>query len=334
MAHRILFVLTLALFGACGDTSSEPAPLDLEDASALEDIAKSDVQGTSMDSATAPEDGGEVIPDLPSEVEDTQVSGTGDGGEDTSGSADTGASEVIAGDVTEPPDVGPADATVEPSPACLTDADCDAAEPGTADSCFANGVCFHDLIEACCDSDADCDQPASTCAVAICVDHGCALDESGCVGDEVVTVETLAGGGGPGHLDGSATDALFYDPFGFDVDDQGKLYVVEIFGATVRLVAGEEVLTVAGGGLTPAGPSDPTAIPAGFWGYQDGPALEALFNLPMHVAVDSATGDLYVADGGNHMVRKVSDGQVSTVAGHGILTAPSGAACDDNVPCP
>lgn len=47
----------------------------------------------------------------------------------------------------------------------------------------------------------------------------------------------------------------------------------------------------------------------------DGPALDARFSSPTHLAFD-ATGNLYVSDAGNHTVRKISpEGIVSTVAG-------------------
>jgi len=336
MGYRAVALLTLLLWSACGEeppvTPLDVTSVDVEDTSALEDIPLSDVE-------SFPEDGvGDVASDASPQVVDIEVAESVDVAlTETWGATDTEVAdtpEVGPADASQSPDVGPDQEVFEVPPACEDDADCDDSDPCTEDSCFANGVCFHDLVEACCNSAADCDQPASTCVVAICVAHGCVLDDSDCVGDEVVTVQTVAGAGGQGHLDGAAADALFFDPFGFDVDAQGKLFVVEILGATVRLVADGEVLTVAGGALTPNGPSNPSAIPAGFWGYQDGPALDALFNLPMHVAVDASTGDLYVADGGNHMVRKVSDGQVSTVAGDGILSALSGDACDTNADCP
>ena len=49
--------------------------------------------------------------------------------------------------------------------------------------------------------------------------------------------------------------------------------------------------------------------------YADGLALEATFNQPYDVALHAASGDLYVADTGNHLVRKISNGKVTTIAG-------------------
>lgn len=50
-----------------------------------------------------------------------------------------------------------------------------------------------------------------------------------------------------------------------------------------------------------------------------GPAVNAAFTFPNDVAVDGA-GNLYIADPGNHRIRKVNaiDGKISTIAGTGI----------------
>lgn len=70
----------------------------------------------------------------------------------------------------------------------------------------------------------------------------------------------------------------------------------------VRIIASDNtVRTVAGTCDTP--------------GYQDGPAPSALFNNLVGIAIDAA-GNIFVADGGNYVVRRISTiGMVSTVAG-------------------
>ena len=51
-------------------------------------------------------------------------------------------------------------------------------------------------------------------------------------------------------------------------------------------------------------------------GLRDGLAQEAMFDTPCGVAVDSQ-GNLFVADTGNHAVRKITPGgEVETIAGH------------------
>ena len=48
-----------------------------------------------------------------------------------------------------------------------------------------------------------------------------------------------------------------------------------------------------------------------------GPAIDARLDVPSGVAMDSA-GNLYIADSGNHRIRKVdSSGVISTIAGTG-----------------
>ena len=61
-----------------------------------------------------------------------------------------------------------------------------------------------------------------------------------------------------------------------------------------------------------------------FGGFADGPATAALFNLPGGVALDAA-GNIYVADTGNHRIRKIDrSGIVSTLAGNGSQSHSDG----------
>ena len=56
----------------------------------------------------------------------------------------------------------------------------------------------------------------------------------------------------------------------------------------------------------------------GIRGYSgdNGPATNAQLNDPQGVAIDAA-GNLYIVDGGNYRIRKVSNGVITTVAGNG-----------------
>ena len=68
----------------------------------------------------------------------------------------------------------------------------------------------------------------------------------------------------------------------------------------------------------------------GTGGYKDGPADSAEFKYPCAVTVD-AKGDVLVADRANNLVRKISDGVVSTVGGTfgtTLLDSPRGIAVD------
>lgn len=131
------------------------------------------------------------------------------------------------------------------------------------------------------------------------------------------TVTTIAGGGGTygamsfgnfGFQDGAGSSALFNGPFGLTVDATGNLYVADTFNHAIRKVAAGTyaVSTVAGGG---GGNSAP--------GYANGPAATALFYQPYQVAVDGS-GNLFVADTGNNVIREISAGTVTLFAG----TAP------------
>ena len=110
------------------------------------------------------------------------------------------------------------------------------------------------------------------------------------------TITTLAGTGTAGFSGdgGQATSAQLNFPFGVAVDAQGSLYVGDQLNNRVRKVSGGIITTVAGTGT------------AGFSG-DGGQATSAQLNQALGVAVD-AQGSLYIADDGNHRVRKVSGG--------------------------
>lgn len=64
---------------------------------------------------------------------------------------------------------------------------------------------------------------------------------------------------------------------------------------------------------------------AGTSGYSDGTGSAALFDTPYDVVID-ASGDILVADQGNHVIRKIAlDGTVTTFAGTGTAGSDDGA---------
>ncbi|MHB8522975.1 MAG: NHL repeat-containing protein [Limisphaerales bacterium] len=116
-------------------------------------------------------------------------------------------------------------------------------------------------------------------------------------------VSTVAGQPGAiGSADGLSADALFFHPCGIAADAAGNLYVVDQGNNTIRMVTTEgAVSTLAGLALT--------------FGTNDGVGDQARFYRPFGVAVDRA-GNVYVADQGNHTIRKITPaGTVSTLAG-------------------
>jgi streptogramin lyase len=115
-------------------------------------------------------------------------------------------------------------------------------------------------------------------------------------------VTTIAGSAGiSGAADLTGVNALFNQPAGLGVDAAGNVYVADTGNATIRkIVPTGEVTTLAG--------------MAGIAGRGDGSGGFSLFNQPHALAVGGA-GDLFVADTGNGMIRRVSAaGEVSTLA--------------------
>ena len=118
-------------------------------------------------------------------------------------------------------------------------------------------------------------------------------------------ITTLVGNGTAGFAgdNGPATGAQLGNPYGMAVDAAGSLYIADNSNNVVRKVSGGLITTVAGNGSP------------GFSG-DGGPPLSAQLNAPSAFAVDSA-GILYIADTLNNLIRKVSGGVISTVAGIG-----------------
>lgn len=123
------------------------------------------------------------------------------------------------------------------------------------------------------------------------------------------TITTVAGDAAVGYAGdgGVATKATMYGPLAMAVDSSGNLYVSEFGNNVIRMVnAKGTISTVVGTGK------------AGFAG--DGStATKANLNLPSGVAVDSQ-GNIYIADTWNSRIRKVTSGNINTVAGNGVVS--------------
>jgi sugar lactone lactonase YvrE len=140
---------------------------------------------------------------------------------------------------------------------------------------------------------------------------------SATLGSVIATVTTYAGGTASGYMDGSAAGALFNNPEGVTVDKQGNLFVSDSFNDLIREVSNTGTVSTIAGNQT--------------LGYQDGPAASAEFYAPNGQAFDSK-GNLYVADFGNNIIRKITPaGVVSTFAGTGIAGYRNGAATSANL---
>src|SRR5262249_57226866 len=108
----------------------------------------------------------------------------------------------------------------------------------------------------------------------------------------VGTVTTFAGmAGQSGSRNDTGTAATFNFPQGIVADQSGNLYVADTFNQTIRLInSARAVSTFAG---TP-----------GRIGVIDSQG-NALFSTPRGVTIDGS-GNLYVADTGNNIIRKIT----------------------------
>ena len=120
------------------------------------------------------------------------------------------------------------------------------------------------------------------------------------------TITAFAGTGSVGSANGPALSATFNFPRGIAFDAAGNLYIADYNNYTVRVLkASTGVVSVFAG---TSGTSNHTG--------DGGPATSATLGAVFSVAVD-ASGGVYIADGGYNMVRKVTGGTISTVAGVG-----------------
>ncbi len=163
---------------------------------------------------------------------------------------------------------------------------------------------------------------------------------------------TLVAGGYPLGDGGPATQAVFRNPCGIAIDNDGSLIVTEWIGNRISRIAPNGIITTLtdnlGQPILPIGPCGISRDPAGNLVWNDsgggaqrmirrapsgqlsviagggstlgdgGPATSAqLFAVARH-AFD-ASGNLYLADGDGHRIRKVTPaGIISTIAGTGV----------------
>ncbi|RZA02304.1 MAG: hypothetical protein EOP47_07450 [Sphingobacteriaceae bacterium] len=118
-------------------------------------------------------------------------------------------------------------------------------------------------------------------------------------------VSTIAGSTTPGKVDGPGAGALFDGPEALAFNPAtGNLYIGDTFNNSIR------TMTTTGTVAT---------LTNGTLGFANGPLASALFYGPKGFAFD-AQGNTYVADMGNHLIRKITPGGVvSTFSG---LTLP------------
>lgn len=121
-------------------------------------------------------------------------------------------------------------------------------------------------------------------------------------------VKAFAGVGERGFGDGHAAQARFAGPSSLAQGQDGTLYVADQGNHRIRAIKDGVVTTLSGGDA----------------GFADGPVAAARFSQPTGVLVDT-DGSLLVVDFGNHRIRRIADGAVTTVAGTGKPEAQLGA---------
>ncbi len=147
-------------------------------------------------------------------------------------------------------------------------------------------------------------------------------------------IKTIAGDGTPGYS-GNGTSAVIAQlkyPKGVAVDTFGNIFIVDQGNSTIRRINPAGII-IAFAGCDTAGYSGD-----GDYGYN------AKLSGPTEVTIDKA-GNVYIADFGNHVIRKVKpSGFISTYAGNGSsgysgdggnalsaqMAGPYGVAADKN----
>lgn len=157
----------------------------------------------------------------------------------------------------------------------------------------------------------------------------------------IYNVTTFAGTGAFGSTNGNRLDATFGNPWDLVMDKRGNMFIADYGNRLIRKIDTAGVVTnfasvtylthiaidgfnnlyVSDGDvLRKISPQGDKSILAGSIygsGYVDGAGTDAKFNFPRGLAVDDS-GYVYVADYGNHRIRKISPaGEVTTLAGNG-----------------
>jgi trimeric autotransporter adhesin len=120
-------------------------------------------------------------------------------------------------------------------------------------------------------------------------------------------ITTIAGAGPAGYSGdgGSAVSARLNRPFGVSVDSAGNVFVSDYGNYRVRLVSANGVINTLAG------------FAAGYGG-DGGPAINATLSFPTGTVSDPSTGNVYIADSGNNVIRLMTP---SAPAVSGVVSA-------------
>lgn len=96
-----------------------------------------------------------------------------------------------------------------------------------------------------------------------------------------------------------ATKAYLDNPSDMVVDDNGNFYLADTLNNVIRQIDSNQIISTVAG--------------TGSYGYVDGDADASEFGFPEALALAS-DGTIYVADTDNHAIRKIKNGQVTTIS--------------------
>lgn len=121
-------------------------------------------------------------------------------------------------------------------------------------------------------------------------------------------ISTIAGTGVAGYSGdgGQATAAKLNFPNGIAIDGSGNIYIADNNNNRIRKINTSGIIsTFAGNGW-------------GWYSGDGGQATAATLNNPNDIAIDASSGNIYIADKNNNVIRMVNiSGVISTVAGTG-----------------
>ena len=132
-------------------------------------------------------------------------------------------------------------------------------------------------------------------------------------------VSTFAGNGLQGYVNGADTVAEFNSPQGVTIDKNGYMFVADRGTVVIRKMNTAKLVTTFAG--TP-----------GVQGFYNATGTAAEFNTPNDVTSDPS-GNIYVADLGNHAIREMTQASVVTTFAGGpvqstLLGSPTSIASD------